>query len=127
MKTEQLTQLTQLAMAAAAVYVVYTLSRAHQAGSNALKPLADGIGNIWTALTQGPGVAGSFGYVVLKPRDFVGGYLTPTARQAITTMHSDNAGLLALVVNANGQINPQYQAMLSAGGLAVTKDGVTAL
>ena len=127
MRTPTLEQVTPLLMAAAAVYVVYKLSRAHQIGSDALKPLADGIGNLWTKLTQGPGVQGSFAYVVLKPRDFTNGYLNTDTRQAIETMHPGNAALLAQVLTPAGQLKNTYLPLLSAGGFAITQNGVEQL
>lgn len=114
-------------IALAGLYYVSRLGAAHQAGSDALKPVANALSNAWSKLTQGPGVQGSYAYVVLKPRDFINGYLSNQSRDALTSMHPANGSLLARVINPAGMLKDEYQPLLLAGGLAVDENGVYAL
>lgn len=103
-----------LGVAVAGVYVVSRIGGVHQAGSNLLKPIADGIGNIISQVKYaGEGVQSTNAGVILRQKDFVNGALKPLAFEAQRTMHPANPQILQFILGPGGTLREPYRSALN--------------
>ncbi|WP_333609162.1 hypothetical protein [Arsukibacterium sp.] len=103
------------ALALAGAFVFTRLSKAHKAGSDFLKPAVDVIGDAISAVRYaGTGLVASQAGIILRPKDFKGGVITPLAFKAASTMHPGNPAILQQIMTPAGNLREPYLSTLLA-------------
>jgi len=94
-----------------------SLSKAHEAGREAVKPVTDGLYKVWEFVTpKAPGVQSTAaGFVLNEKYILPNGNIKAEWRQAVSAMHPGNPSLFAAITNEMGQIRPEFRHLI--GGI----------
>ena len=102
------------AIALAGIYYVKRFGDFQKAGSELLKPVADGLGKVWANLAHDAPVQLTQAGLILRQKDFDGAYMMkPLQFQALSTMHPDNPTILQMVLGAGNTLREPYRSMLT--------------